>query len=336
VMIAGDVYDKSNPTGEAVKMFGDFLSKLAARNLKVFVISGNHDMAERIAYAGDVFKACNVFMSPVYDGKVEPITFSDENGEVNFYLMPFVRPSSVRAFFPDKEIASYTDAMRVAIEAMQVDGSKRNVLITHQFVTGATRSDSEDFTVGGTDNVDASVFDVFDYVALGHIHGPQDIGSKKIRYCGTPLKYSFSEVEQEKSVTVVELGAKGDLTVNAIPLKPLHNMAKIRGFYNELLLEKYYEGTTLPNDYVHITLLDEDDVPDAAVKLRTVYKNLMKLEYDNKRTQAAASRLEGAVDVETKTPYQLFQEFFTEQNNQDMNEEQAEFMKQLFEKEEDK
>lgn len=220
VLIAGDVYDKSVPSAEAVALLDDFLVRLSKRELRIFVISGNHDSPERMAFGGRLMERSGVHLAPVYDGRVEPVVLTDEYGPVKLYLLPFVKPSHVRRCFPEREIATYTDAVAAAVEAMGVDTAVRNVLVTHQFVTGAARCDSEELSVGGTDNVDASVFDPFDYVALGHIHGPQQVGRETVRYCGTPLKYSFSEAGHKKSVTVVELGAKGSVTIRTIPLKP--------------------------------------------------------------------------------------------------------------------
>ena len=221
VLIAGDVYDKSVPSAEAVGLFDDFLVKLAKKQVPAFVISGNHDSPERLAFANRLIDASGIHLSPVYSGDVRPVTLTDAFGPVHIYMLPFVKPAHVRRFFPDEEIISYTDALAAAIRQMDPDLSARNVLLTHQFVTGAERSESEEISVGGTDNVDASVFEGFDYVALGHIHGPQNIGSERIRYCGTPLKYSFSEASHKKSVTVAELGEKGSLTVRTVPLLPM-------------------------------------------------------------------------------------------------------------------
>ena len=205
VLVAGDIYDKAVPSAEAVQLFDDFLCRLSWRRLQVFVISGNHDSAERIAFGGRLMDGSGIHLSPVYDGTVEPISLTDEWGAVDVYLLPFVKPAHVRRFFPEASIESYTDAMAVAISAMEIKEDRRNILLTHQFVTGALRSDSEQISVGGADNVDAAVFASFDYVALGHIHRPQSIGREAVRYCGTPLKYSFSEAGHRKSVTVVEL-----------------------------------------------------------------------------------------------------------------------------------
>ena len=204
VIIAGDVYDKSIPSAEAVQMFDDFLTRLAKRNLQVFVISGNHDSPERMSFGSRLMDQSGIHISQVYNGQIEPFAMEDDHGAVNVYMLPFVKPAHVKRF-SDESIESYTDALRVTIAEMNVNQSERNILITHQFVTGAMRSDSEDVSVGGSDNVDVSVFDNFDYVALGHIHSPQNCTSERVRYCGTPLKYSFSEAKDNKSVTVVEL-----------------------------------------------------------------------------------------------------------------------------------
>ena len=330
VLIAGDVYDKSVPSAEAVALFDGFLVSLSERDAVTFVISGNHDSPERLAFGNRLMTASGIRISPVYSGSVEPIVLTDGLGPVNVYMLPFVKPVHVRTVFPDENVESYTDAMRVAIEKMSVDTSARNVLVAHQFVTGAVRSESEDVSVGGLDNVDASVFDPFDYVALGHIHGPQKIGSDKIRYCGTPLKYSFSEVDHVKSVTVAELGAKGDLKIRTVPLEPKRDMVSLRGSYDELTLRSFYEGTAYGDDYVRIVLTDEDDIPDAASKLRLIYHNLMKLEYDNTRTRSA-SVIGGAEDVERKTPLELFSELYELQNGAPMTEEQRNFAEKLIE-----
>ncbi|SCI80160.1 Nuclease sbcCD subunit D [uncultured Flavonifractor sp.] len=330
VLIAGDVYDKSVPSAEAVALLDDFLVRLSKRELRIFVISGNHDSPERMAFGGRLMERSGVHLAPVYDGRVEPVVLTDEYGPVKFYLLPFVKPSHVRRCFPEREITSYTDAVAAAVEAMGVDTAVRNVLVTHQFVTGAARCDSEELSVGGTDNVDAAVFDPFDYVALGHIHGPQQVGRETVRYCGTPLKYSFSEAGHKKSVTVVELGAKGSVTIRTIPLKPLRDMVELRGTYEELTLRAFYEGTSYPRDYIHITLTDEDDIPDAVGKLRIIYPNLMKLDYDNKRTRAGI-HLEGAEDVQQKSPLELLEEFYSNQNGQPMSEEQRAFARDMME-----
>lgn len=330
VMIAGDVYDKSVPSAEAVALLDDFLVRLAKRDLQVFLISGNHDSPERMAFGGRLMAQSGVHLAPVYDGKVSPITLTDEYGPVNLYLLPFLKPAHVRRCFPEREILTYTDALAAAIEAMGVDPAQRNVLVTHQFVTGAARCDSEEISVGGTENVDVSVFGPFDYVALGHIHGPQQVGRETVRYCGTPLKYSFSEAKHQKSVTVVELGEKGAVSVRTVPLTPMRDLAELRGTYEELTFRGFYDGTSYPRDYVHITLTDEEDIPDAVSKLRIIYPNLMKLDYDNKRTRAGII-LEGAEDQQ-RSPLELLEEFYEKQNGQPMGEKQRAFAKGLMER----
>lgn len=330
VLIAGDVYDKSVPPTEAVALLDDFLAALAGRAVPVFLISGNHDSPERIAFGGRLMARSGVHLAPVYHGTVAPITLTDAHGPVNLYLLPFLKPTHVRRFFPEREISTYTDALATAIQAMGVDPSVRNVLVTHQFVTGAARCDSEEISVGGSDNVDVSVFDPFDYVALGHIHGPQQVGREGVRYCGTPLKYSFSEASHKKSVTVVELEEKGSLTVRTVPLVPQRDLVELRGTYEELTFRGFYQGTSYPQDYVHITLTDEEDIPDAVRKLRIIYPYLMKLDYDNCRTRTEVS-LEGAQDVQQKSPLELLEEFYQQQNGQSMGQEQQAFARGLME-----
>ena len=331
VLIAGDVYDKSVPSTEAVQLFDDFLVRLAKRKLPVFIISGNHDSPERLSFANRLIDAAGIHLAPVYNGVVEPITLSDEYGPVNVYMLPFIKPAHVRGFFPDTEINGYSDAVAAAIGRMNIDKTQRNVLITHQFVTGAQRSDSEELSVGGTDNIGAEVFCDFDYVALGHIHGPQNMDSGRIRYCGSPLKYSFSEAAQQKSVTVAELKEKGTLEIHTVPLIPRRDMVELKGSYQQLTLREFYENTTYQEDYTHITLTDEEDIPDAVAKLRAVYHNLMKLDYDNTRTRHSAA-ISGAENVETRSPIDLFAEFYELQNGLPMSAEQTELVASLIEK----
>ena len=329
VLVAGDVYDKSVPSAEAVTLFDDFLCRLAVRQLPVLIISGNHDSAERLSFANRLLEASGIHISPAYDGSIAPITLSDAHGDVNFWLLPFLKPAHVKRCFPDESIESYTDAVRVAVEKMQIDTGKRNILLTHQFVTGASTCESEEISVGGSDNVDASVFEGFDYVALGHIHGPQNIGSNRIRYCGTPLKYSFSEEHHHKSVTVVDLGTKGQLELQLRPLTPRHDLRSIRGNFAQITDKAFYEGTAT-DDYLHIILTDEEDVPEAVGKLRLIYPNIMKLSYDNTRTRTNQI-IDGAIDVQRKSPLQLFEELYELQNNQPMSAVQRSFTQELIE-----
>lgn len=329
VILAGDLYDKPVPPAEAVRVLDAFLTRLAEMGMPVFAVSGNHDSAERVAFGAQLFSGRGVYVSPVYDGKVEYISQRDSFGEVRVYLLPFVKPAVVRHVFEEEEIDSYQDAVRAAVEHMEVDPAVRNVLVAHQFVTGAARCESEEILVGGLDNVDAAVFDQFDYVALGHIHSPQHVGRETVRYCGTPLKYSFSEAGQEKSVTVVELGDKGDVGIRKIPLKPLRDMRRIRGSYMEVTDRAFYQDMNM-EDYVQITLTDEEDVPDGMQKLRVIYPNLMRLEYDNTRTRESGD-VNGACEVEQKSELELFGEFYELQNNQAMSGKQEAFVRRLIE-----
>ena len=329
VVIAGDVYDKPIPPTEAVQLFDDFLFRLVERNLQILVISGNHDSPERIAFGSRFMDKSGVHMSQVYNGKNDLVELNDKYGKVNFYMLPFVKPSNVRRFFEDEEINTYTDAVRVAVSHMNVNKKARNVIITHQFVTGAQRSESETIAVGGTDNVDSYVFDDFDYVALGHIHGPQNVGKNTVRYCGTPLKYSFSEISHKKSVTVVEMKEKGNVKVSTVELTPKLDMREIKGTYEELTFKKNYENTNT-EDYLHIILTDEEDVADAVAKLRCVYPNLMKLDYDNTRTRNSLA-LTQAEETEKKSDTELLSEFFEKQNGKPLSDEQLEYAANLFE-----
>lgn len=336
IMIAGDIYDKPVPSAEAVQVFDWFLTELADRKKQVYAVSGNHDSAERIAFGAQLMSGRGVFVSPVYRGDTAKFTMTDSYGELCLYLLPFVKPAVVRHALQemsDREETpmpeSYHEAVKLAVARMNVDTSKRNILIAHQFVTGAGRCDSEEVSVGGLDNVDADVFDEFDYVALGHIHSPQSLKRETVRYCGTPLKYSFSEAAQEKSVTVVEFREKGNIALSTVPLVPLHDLRKIRGTYLEVTAKSFYQDTDT-QDYVQITLTDEEDIPDGLQKLRVIYPNLMRLEYDNSRTRHSRV-VERAEEIEQKTELELFAEFYEMQNNQPMSEEQSAFVTRLIE-----
>ena len=330
VLIAGDVYDKSVPSVEAVGLLDGFLTELRARGVPVLLISGNHDSSERLAFGGRVMDSCGIHISPVYDGALAPVTLHDTFGPVHVWLLPFVKPAHVRRWFPDADIESYTDAVAEAVAHMDIDTAARNVLVTHQFVTGGTRSGSEELSVGGTDNVDSGVFAPFDYVALGHLHGAQHIGSETIRYAGSPLKYSFSEARQHKSVTVVTLGEKGDVQVRTVALTPLRELREIRGSYDELTARSFYEHTTYRSDYLHLILTDEQDVFDAMSRLRTIYPYLMTLDYDNARTRAAGG-MSVPAETERRTPLELFEALYQRQNHQPMSEVQREYIAQLME-----
>lgn len=330
VIIAGDVYDKQVPSIEAVELLDSFISDISKRKTTTFIISGNHDSAERLAFGSSLMAMGKIYISPVYNGKISKYTLKDDFGSANFYLLPFVKPSHVKRFFPDEKIESYTDAIKVVVDNLKLDTSEINILIAHQFVTGASRTESEEISVGGLDNVDASVFEDFDYVALGHIHRPQKIGTERIRYCGTPLKYSFSEVNDAKSVSIIEINSKEDFNLRTIPLVPKRDMRKIRGTYEELITKTSYESTNT-DDYIHVTLTDEFNVVDAIQKLRVIYKNIMKLEYDNIRTRESRKINLDNMVIENKNPLEIFSEFYKLQNNKEMNDEQKKIIKKIME-----
>ena len=328
LLIAGDVYDKNIPPAEAVRRMDDFLTAVAAKHVPVFLISGNHDSAERVAFGHQLMQGSGIWISPVYDGTIRHHTLEDRWGEVNIYLIPFLRPSVVRSFFPDVEIEDYTDALRTIIEDLQVDTSQRNVVLAHQFVTAAgalpETCDSEQLSVGGLDRVDGSVFSPFDYTALGHLHGPQRVGSETIRYAGSPLKYSFSELHQKKSVTVAELREKGEAEIRQIPLQPRREMTELRGTFEEILAEARKKGEP-QTDYYHMILTDETDVVDALSRLREYYPNIMLLDYDNRRTRSQ-KEVEQLDRVEERTPGELFAALYEQQNGQEMDSDRKEYL----------
>lgn len=328
LLIAGDVYDKTIPPAEAVRLMDDFLTAVAAKHVPVFLISGNHDSAERVAFGHQLMQGSGIWISPVYDGTIRHHTLEDRWGEVNIYLVPFLRPSVVRSFFPDAEIGDYTDALGTIIEDLQLDTSERNVVLAHQFVTAAgalpETCDSEQLSVGGLDRVDGSVFSPFDYTALGHLHGPQRVGSETIRYAGSPLKYSFSELHQKKSVTVAELREKGETEIRQIPLQPRREMIELRGTFEEILAEARQKEEP-QTDYYHMILTDETDVVDALSRLREFYPNIMLLDYDNRRTRSQ-KEVEQLERVEERTPGELFAALYEQQNGQEMDSDRKEYL----------
>ena len=329
IILAGDIYDKQIPSAEAVQVIDEFITRLAGRAIPVFIISGNHDSAERLAFGGRLLNSRGIYLSPVYDGSVTKIPLKDQYGTVWIHLLPFIRPSTVRHVFENEAdlVTDVQTAAETVIRHIEIDLKDRNILVAHQFVTGASRCESEDVQVGGLDNIDAAVFTPFDYTALGHIHSPQNVGTDRVRYCGTPLKYSFSEVDQEKSITVVELEKKGTVRTSLLPLKPLRDMRKLRGTYLELTDRSFYRDMNR-EDYIQVTLTDEDDVPDGLQKLRVIYPNIMQLLYDNQRTKTT-QEVDAAQAVEKKTEMELFYEFYELQNNQPMTKQQKDFAEQL-------
>ena len=329
-LISGDVFDRGVAPTEALRLFDDFLFGLAAQGIRVFIISGNHDSADRLAFASRLIRGAGVHIAGAFSGSVERYTEFDEHGEVDIYLLPFIKPALVRRYFPEVEIETWTDAVRTVLSQARVDPGRRSVLLAHQFVTGALRTESEEVNVGGADNVDASAFSGFDYVALGHLHGGQSVGRAALRYCGSPLKYSFSEANQDKTLTLVDLGEKGSVRIREAPLTPKRDMKEIRGRYMELASREFYQHLDRDH-YYRATLTDEQDQPDAMAKLRVIYPNLMRLDYDNARTRTE-SLVCGGEDTNRLSPLELFERLYTQQNNQGFSPEQKAYLLNSIEK----
>ena len=324
VLIAGDVYDRSIPSEDAVELFDDFLVRLSKLGTKVFIISGNHDSAERVSFGARLMDASGIHFAPVYDGVIRPYLLEDSFGQLAIWPIPFLKPAHVRRFFPDSEISSYSDAMKAVISALPLNPAIRNVSLVHQFISGASVCDSEEHSVGGIDQIPAELFASFDYVALGHLHGPQYVSRETVRYSGSPLKYSFSEADQRKSVTIVEAGEKGCVSIRTEALTPLRDLRRMAGDFEALM------SSTPSGDYLELTLTDEEDVPNALARLRTRFPNLMSLKYDNTRTRSR-NDISGAEHAERKSPIQLFDELYALQNGQPMTDEQKHYVNSLIE-----
>jgi len=330
VIIAGDIYDRGFPPLDAINLFDDIIVRLAGKKIESFIISGNHDSAERNAFANRLIDLSGIHLSSVYNGNVKPLTLKDSHGEVNFWMLPFIKPATVRNFFPDEEIASYTDAVKVAVKNMNADFSSRNILIAHQFVTGSERCDSEDVSVGGSDNVDAAAFDGFDYVALGHLHGAQSAGRETIRYCGTPLKYSLSEINHEKSVTVVEIGEKDDVKIRTVPLAPMRDIVEITGSYNEIISQEF-SSKLKKDDFYKFILTDEENIVNVMNRVRTVYPNVIKIDYTHAQTVRAAE-FSSDQNVGNLSMLDNFKNFYRSVKGEELSERQTAYLTALIEK----
>ncbi len=329
VVIAGDVYDKSIPTVEGVNLFDDFLTELSNLQVKVMLVSGNHDSADRLNYGGRIMESKGIYIAGTFTSTVKCVELEDEDGIVNFYLLPFIKPAMLPDTFTG--IETYQDAVKAVLQATEVNTSNRNVLVAHQFIVAGSESpercESELETLGGLDQIDVTVFDDFDYVALGHLHGPQRIGRDTVRYAGSPLKYSFSEAKQKKSVTMVTMGEKGQVSYELIPLTPARDMVEIKGPIHALIDPKYRT-----ENYIHATLTDEENIVDAIGMLRNIYPNIMRLDFENSRTANRENAKMAAHDVQAKSPLQLFNEFYEMQNNQPMNDKEMTIMSELLDR----
>ncbi|MFV0341664.1 MAG: exonuclease SbcCD subunit D [Anaerocolumna sp.] len=333
ILIAGDIYDKSLPPAEAVELLDEFLTKLNQSGQAVFMISGNHDSPERIGFGSRLLEHNGLYIAGVFEGKLNTVTLEDEHGSIHIHMLPFIKPALLRPFY-DEIPDSYDEAVKLVIENANIDDTGRNILLSHQFVIHGVeepeRSDSEHISVGGIDHVDSSAYKPFDYVALGHLHRAQQIGRKSIRYAGSPLKYSFSEALNHKSVTVLDLGLKGEITIHTRELVPLRDLREIKGPIEELLKIGKEDPANL--DYMHITLTDEEDIYDAIGQLRQVYPNLMILDFLNTRTsQSVYGYLAATEEAVKKTPLELFDEFYQLQNNIELSEKQLDVMKKVME-----
>lgn len=327
IIMAGDIYDKPVPSAEAVKLFDEMLTRLVSINLPIFVISGNHDSAERIGFGSDILSAAKVYMSRVYNGNLQKIELEDDYGKINVYLLPFIKPATVKNIYKEAEIKDYDDALEYVLSQEKIDKTKRNVIVSHQFVTGAMRSESEEVSVGGLDNVSVENYEAFDYVALGHIHRAQQMGRESARYAGTLLKYSFSEEKHNKSMTIVDLKEKGNIEIKEIPVKPLHDLKTIKGKFSKITSEEFYKELK-KEDYYRAVLTDEDDILNAIGKLKSIYPNLMSMEYDNTRTRSY-SVVDNVETGEAKSPLDYFEEFFEKQNGRKMSEKQRNYLLEI-------
>lgn len=314
VILAGDIYDRSVPTAEAVSVLNKFLEKLADLGQKIFVISGNHDSPERIGFAGSILARGGLYMEGSFLPELKKVELTDAFGPVNIYFLPFARAGAMQKVLGLEAGTDLTACIRRVIENTKINPAERNVLITHHFVTGNGAepevSDSEyPVSVGGTENVDASVFDGFDYVALGHIHKPQSIGRKEVCYAGSPLKYSFSECGREKSAVLVTLGEKErGVTMERRVLKPLHDMRKVKGELAELLKEEVVSLADR-SDYLFVTLTDEKELFEPMEQLRTRYPNVMQLELEkNIRHEGAAVSLKE--QLREKSLLEIYRDFY--------------------------
>lgn len=330
LMIAGDVFDKNVAPEAGLKVFRKFLNRLVESKIKVLIISGNHDSAERLTFGGEFMTEKGIFFSNVYDGKIEPVSFEDEYGPVNFYLLPFIKPQIVNHYIEGNEIDTYEEAVQFAVKNMNINTSERNVILAHQNILSAKRCESEENIIGGLDAVSDAVFKDFDYTALGHIHSQQKIGKNNVFFCGTPLKYSVSEFDQEKKMPIISLAEKGKLDIEMIPLIPKRDLRKITGTLDEILTSAKNDPNN-HEDFIDITLTNEDEVMDAMASLRTVYPNVLKLSYDNKASRAAEN-VEKFSGVNEKKPLEIFEAFYQSRRGTEMNDEQKNYIQALIEK----
>ena len=330
VFIAGDVYDKSIPSEAATRLLDYFLIELAKKEIKVFMVSGNHDSDDRLNYGSALFASNQIFISAVFDGTLHKQSFADGNTEIAIYMLPFVKASQVRHYFPDEDIRNYDDAVRAIIKNTVINRKHKNILVAHQFVAGREEdpalAGSESIgtqSVGLVEKIGYDCFDDFDYVALGHIHSPQKVGRDEIRYSGSPMKYSLSEANNEKTVPLITVSAEESVRIELVPLKPMRNMRHIKGTLKELLDKKNVKAT---EDFIYATLTDEDIVNDAMGIFQQVYPNTVRIDYDNSHTkeieQVDISRI-----AENKTFPELIGDFYRQMYGCEITEEEMDVMR---------
>ena len=329
LLIAGDIFDKNVASLDGIKLFRKFLNDLVKNQIAVMIISGNHDSPERLTFGAEFMKSHKLYFSKVYDGTIEPVILQDEYGPVNFYLLPFIRPAEVKHFFPDEQIKSYEDAVKLAVKNLNIDKAQRNIILSHQAIINAQTCDSEESIIGGLDTISADIYNDFDYCALGHIHTPQKIRDNVI-YCGSPLKYSTSEMKKDKSMPIIELGEKGKIEINYEPLIPLRDIREIKAKFYEII-EMAKKDPYNKEDYINIILTDENETMDALSTLRESYPNIIHLSYENSSTQNTANLDDIVFDNKT-SPLELFEDFFENRGGRQLTSEEKDFMQNLIEK----
>ena len=332
ILLCGDIYDKAIPTIEAIHLLDEFLEELSDLKVKVLMISGNHDSDERLNYGSDLFEKNQIYISAKYEGNLYKKTVTDDYGEIDIYLLPFVKASQVKHFLPDAGIENYDDAVREVLEQAEIDRTRRNVIVAHQFVTGK----SEEPVTGGSEGVGVQsvglvekigydCFDAFDYVALGHIHSPQKIGREEVRYSGSPLKYSLSEVANDKSVPVITIKEKDKTSVELIPLKPMRDMRHIKGKLEQLLKTENVTGT---EDFIYATLTDEDMVNDVMGIFQQIYPNTVKIDYDNSHTKQI-EQVDISKIAENRSFGELIGDFYNKIYGCEISEEEMDIMRMV-------
>lgn len=333
VLLCGDIYDKSIPTIEAIHLLDEFLDQLSKMAIKVLMISGNHDSIDRLSFGKSLFTRSNLYIASQFENEIEKITVKENGITVNFYMLPFVKSAYISHIF-QLQTDSYEECFRYLIEHTKIDEEETNILLSHQFVTANKKnpelSDSETSSLGGIDNIDFHIFDPFDYVALGHIHKPQAMGREMVRYAGSILKYSFSEIHMDKKATILTIDAKKEISLSFYPLKPLRDMREIECSLEELLKKQCEIGNQ--EDYMHVILTDEEQILDAIGKVRTIYPNVMQISFKNRRYMKQLESAQIKEDqISDQSPAELFEQFYKMQNHIDLDEKRLQLVLSVFE-----